>query len=138
MYFFKVFSIDDNFDSQHAAHLSADASEKALYVVSALVSSNHEGQQQFHSNSGVSVIRSLLAKELSTRQHRKVLNLITDLTDVDGEIEVRWRLRPLILPALTIRQILKLALEGSNIWSLLSAGILSFLLPLNLKRELQN
>lgn len=78
--------------AQHALEQSGEASEKALYVVSALVSSNHEGQHQFHSNKGVSVIRSLLSKELSTRQHRKVLNLITDLTDVDGEVEVSRRL----------------------------------------------
>lgn len=75
---------------QHAAHQSGDASEKALYVISALVSSNHEGQQQFYSSKGVAVIRSLLAKELSTRQHRKVLNLITDLTDVEGDMEVSF------------------------------------------------
>ena len=84
-----VTATDNRFVVQHAAHLSTEVSEKALYVISALVSSNYEGQQQFHSNKGVSVIRSLLANELSTRQHRKVLNLITDLTDVDGEIEVK-------------------------------------------------
>ena len=83
---------DRKSSAQHALEQSGEASEKALYVLSALVSSNHEGQHQFHSSKGVSVIRSLLSKELSTRQHRKVLNLITDLTDVDGEVEVSRRL----------------------------------------------
>ncbi len=76
---------------QHAIEQSGDALDKALYLISALVSSNHDGQHQFHSQNGVSVIRSLLSEELSARQHRKVLNLITDLTDVDGEVEVSSR-----------------------------------------------
>lgn len=65
-----------------------EVSEKALYAVSTLVSSNHEGQHQFYSAGGVATLRRLLEAEISTRQLRRVLNLVTDLTDVVGEVEV--------------------------------------------------
>jgi hypothetical protein len=76
-----------------------DVSEKGLYAISALVSSNHEGQRQFYRAGGVATIRRLLEADISTRQLRRALNLVTDLTDVEGDVEVSSPL-PLLNPVI--------------------------------------
>ena len=74
---------------QHAAQGTDEASQKALYALSALISSNHEGQHQFYRSKGLTTIQELLALDLSTKQQRKLLNIVTDLTEVEGKVEVR-------------------------------------------------
>ena len=73
---------------QRAGSGSKDEAEKALYAILALLSSNHEGQRQFYHGGGVKVLKALLSAEPGTRQLRKVLDIITDLTDALGKVEV--------------------------------------------------
>ena len=73
---------------QNAGSSSGPVSEKALYALSSLISNNHEGHLQFYNAGGVAAIKHLLANAYSHSQLRKLLNLITNLMDVHGEVEV--------------------------------------------------
>lgn len=73
---------------QRVESKSKQVSEKALYAVSSLVRGSQEGQHQFYSGSGVRALRNVLADAPSSSQLQKTLDLITDLTDTHGEVEV--------------------------------------------------
>lgn len=73
---------------QRAGNEPKDASEKALYALLALLSSNHEGQQQFYKWDGVKVVHKLLESDPGVKQLRKVLDLVTDLSDTPGGARV--------------------------------------------------
>lgn len=81
-----------NRDMQNVASGAAAASEKALYALSTIIRNSHDGQSQFYSSRGLTVLAKLLGGDCSPRQLRGTLDLVTDLSATDASVEVSARI----------------------------------------------
>lgn len=62
---------------------------KALYALAALIRNSHDGQAQFFATDGVEIVTEMLSRHDAASILRKTLNLLHDIVDSGGYVEVR-------------------------------------------------
>ena len=75
---------------QVSASNNSETSRKGLYALAALLRNNADARGQFYSNSGVKLLTKVLKNPDQTQPVQlKILNLITDLSQLDLNHQVR-------------------------------------------------
>ena len=77
---------------QVSASNNSETSRKGLYALAALLRNNADARGQFYSNSGVKLLTKVLKNPDQTQPVQlKILNLITDLSQLDLNHQVRTK-----------------------------------------------